>query len=168
MEDACCGVICSSKKKQSTKCSMRKVRTIFSQYISMLLHQTKKFLHTPCQDGGIGRYAFASWHNQKKGNNQFKNKKQPELAENWTIWKSGNKGVKEVTFIQTSRRGREGQPGWRGHIAKWQLEDWVVPHSGADKPGGTTREWDRPCNPGFQCQKNKASKPPAIKILWGL
>ena len=42
----------------------------------------------------------------KEGQQQFKNKKQPELTENWTVWKSDNQGDKEETFIQTSRRGR--------------------------------------------------------------
>ena len=46
-------------------------------------------------------------HNQKKDNNKFINKKQPELAENRTVWKSDNEGDKEETFIQISRRGRE-------------------------------------------------------------
>ena len=46
-------------------------------------------------------------HNQKKDNNIFKNKKQPELPENQTVWKSNNQGVKEETFIQTDRRGRD-------------------------------------------------------------
>ena len=50
-------------------------------------------------------------HNQKKENNKFKNKKQPELTENRTVWKSDNQGVKEETFIQTCRRGRDRQPG---------------------------------------------------------
>ena len=40
----------------------------------------------------------------------LKTKKQPELPENRTIWKSGNQGVTEETFIQTSRRGGDG---WR-------------------------------------------------------
>ena len=43
----------------------------------------------------------------KEGQQQFKNKKQPELAENRTVWKSDNEGDKEETFIQISRRGRE-------------------------------------------------------------
>ena len=47
----------------------------------------------------------------KLGNNQFKNNKQPELPENITVWKSSNQGVKEETFIQPSRRGREEQLG---------------------------------------------------------
>ena len=50
-------------------------------------------------------------HNQKKDNNKFINKKQPELTENRTVWKSDNQGVKEETFIQTGRRGRDKQPG---------------------------------------------------------
>ena len=62
------------------------------------------------QDGGVGRHTVSS-HNQNKDNNKFKNKKQPELTENQTIWKSDNQGVKEETFIQTSRRGGDGQPG---------------------------------------------------------
>ena len=33
------------------------------------------------------------------------------MTENRTVWKSNNQGVKEETFIQTSRRGRDRQPG---------------------------------------------------------
>ena len=53
----------------------------------------------------------ASLHNQKKDNNKFKNKKQLELRENRTVWKLDKQGVKEETFIQTSRRGGDGQLG---------------------------------------------------------
>ena len=52
----------------------------------------------------------------KDGQQKFKNKKQPELTENRTAWKSDNQGDEEETFIQTGRRGREdsGQNGgWR-------------------------------------------------------
>ena len=49
----------------------------------------------------------------KKDNNQFKNKRQPELPENQTAWISHNQGIKE-TFIQTGRRGRDGEPWQRG------------------------------------------------------
>ena len=66
------------------------------------------------KDGGIGRNAS---HNQKKDNNKFKNKKQPELPEHQTAWNSDNQGGKE-TFIQTSRKCGDGQPGgedvWQG------------------------------------------------------
>ena len=41
----------------------------------------------------------------------MKNKNQPELTENRTVWKSDNQGDKEETFIQTSRRGRDWQLG---------------------------------------------------------
>ena len=47
----------------------------------------------------------------KEGQQQFKNKKQPALTENQTVWKSDNQGVKEETFIQTGKRGRDRQPG---------------------------------------------------------
>ena len=54
----------------------------------------------------------------KEGQQQFKNKKQPELTENRTVWKSNNQRVKEETFIQTGRRGGDGQLGredwWQG------------------------------------------------------
>ena len=59
---------------------------------------------------------------QPKGQ-QFKNKKQPELKEKPTVWKTDNQGDKEETFIQTSRRGGDGQPGWRGLTARWRLAD---------------------------------------------
>ena len=66
-------------------------------------------------------------HNQKKDNNKFKNTKQPEVTENQTIWKYENPGVKEETFIQTSRidgggqQGREDSQqgsGWRTRAGK--------------------------------------------------
>ena len=71
---------------------------------------------------------------------------------------SKNQGDKEETFIQTGRRGGDGQPGQRGLTARQWLVDWArhwladqaVPHLRADKPGGTTGEQDRPHNPGFQ------------------
>ena len=62
-------------------------------------------------------------YNLKKDNNKFKNKIKPELPENQTVWKSNNQGVIEETFIQTGRRGRDRQLGWRGLEARWWLED---------------------------------------------
>ena len=104
---------------------------------------------TSCQDGGVGRYVLLP-RNQKK-ENKFKTKKQPELPENRTVWKLNNQGVKEKTFIQTGRRGRDRQLGWREHMAKWWLKDQVVPHEPADKPGWITGDQDRQHNTGFQC-----------------
>ena len=36
------------------------------------------------------------------------NKKNPELPENWTVWKFDNQGIKKETFFQTGRRGGDG------------------------------------------------------------
>ena len=47
----------------------------------------------------------------KEGQQQFKNKKQSVLTENQTAWKCDNQGDKEETFIQTIRKGGDGQPG---------------------------------------------------------
>ena len=64
------------------------------------------------------------------------------------VWKSDNQGDKEETLTQTSRRGRDGQLGKEdlrqggvaGGLARQQIAGWAVPHSSADKPGGTTGE----------------------------
>ena len=79
------------------------------------------------------------------------------------MWKSDNHGVKEATYIQTGRRGKDRQPGWRGHAARLRLAHQVVPHSPADKLGETTGDRDRPCNSGSQHQEKKVSKPLAVK-----
>ena len=47
----------------------------------------------------------------KEGQQQIEKQKQPEVTENRTVQKSDNQGVKEETFIQTSSKGRDGQPG---------------------------------------------------------
>ena len=44
---------------------------------------------------------------------------------------------------------------WLADPARRQIADWVVPHLHADKLGWTTGEWDRLCNPGFQCREIK-------------
>ena len=74
---------------------------------------------------------------------------------NQTVWNSHNQGVKEETFIQTGRRGRDRKLGQRGRTARWQLADLAVPHLCTDKLGGITREQDRPGNPEFQCGEIK-------------
>ena len=96
-------------------------------------------LWTSGQDGGIGKYTVPP-HTTKRRTTNLKTKKQPELPENRIVWKSDNEGVKAETFIQTGRRGRDGQLGWKGCTARWWLEDWAVPHLHADKLGGTTGE----------------------------
>ena len=85
------------------------------------------------------------------------------MTENRTLWKSDNQGVKEDTFIQTSRRGGDTQAGWRGLVvrqwladqASWWIVERVVPCSCVDKLGGTTEEQDRPSNPGLRHRKIK-------------
>ena len=77
---------------------------------------------------------------QPREGQQFKNKKQPELTQNQTVWKSDNQGDKDETFIQTGRSGGDRQPGQTGLMARRRLVEQVVPHSSADKPGGTTGE----------------------------
>ena len=62
----------------------------------------------------------------KEGQQQIeKQRKQPEVAENQTVWKSDNQGVKDETFIQMGRKGGNRQPGWRGPLANQQLEEWA-------------------------------------------
>ena len=56
---------------------------------------------------------FASLHNQEKDNIKFKNKKQPELPENQTVWKSTTKELKKkhssrtVGGAETNSKGGE-------------------------------------------------------------
>ena len=96
------------------------------------------------QDGGVDRH-FTSSHNQKKDNRKFKNKKNPELPENRTVWKSDNQIIKKETFIQTSRMkwaaGRERMYGKMAagapEPARWEWMERAVPQLHADKPGGT-------------------------------
>ena len=57
---------------------------------------------------------------------------------------------------RTHGKAVAGGPGQ----ARWQLADWEVPHSCADKLGGTTWEQGRPCNPGFQYGEIK------LQSLW--
>ena len=115
-----------------------------------------------------------------KHNNQFKNRKQPELPENQTVWKSDNQGVKKETFIQTGRRGGVGQRGATGvertrgkavpggpEQARLRLVEQVVPHLHVCKLRGTTGERDRRSNPGFQSQE-ESFKTSVCKNLWGL
>ena len=69
-------------------------------------------------------YVKTLHHTTKRGiKTNLKMKKQPELPDYKTAWKSDNQGVKEETFFQTSSRGREGIVGLRGCSARQQLVD---------------------------------------------
>ena len=89
----------------------------------------------------------ASSHNQNKDNNQFKNKKQPELTE---IKLNGSLTTKELkkkhssrpvggaeTGSQVERTHSKAVTGGPGKAVAW---GGAVPHSCADKLRGTTRE----------------------------
>ena len=72
------------------------------------------------------------------------------MTENLTVWKADNQRDREGTFIQTGRKGGDGQPGQRGFVARRQLADPTASHSRIHKPGGTAGEQSRPRNPGLQ------------------
>ena len=83
--------------------------------------------------------------------------------------KSNNQEFKEETLIQTGRRGRDGQLGWRGlGWGRWWLVDQVVPYLCADKLGETTWGARQTTQPRFPGQGNKASKPLIEKTCGGL
>ena len=70
------------------------------------------------------------------------------------MWKSDNKGDKEETFIQTSRRARDGQPGWRGPVARRWLADparWQIVERDRQAAAGRPHKVvaGRPCGPTF-------------------
>ena len=95
----------------------------------------------------------------KEGQQQFKNKKQPELSENLTVWKSDNQGVKKETFIQAGRRGRDGRLRWRGPTTSWRL---AVSHLQVDKQ---EEQWGgrQTAQPMIPVPEKKASRPMAVK-----
>ena len=69
------------------------------------------------QDGGIGRHIAPPRTTKRR--KQFKIKKQPELTENRTAWKSDNLGDEDKTFVQTGRWGGDGQPQRMQVVAMW-------------------------------------------------
>ena len=54
------------------------------------------------------------------------------MTENPTVWKSDNQGVKEETFIQTGRRGGDGQLGGKN---LWQGGSWRTRQGGSWQSG---------------------------------
>ena len=92
----------------------------------------------------------------KRRTTTFKNKKQPELTENRTVWKSKSEGDKEETFIQTGRRGGDRQPGrTRGREVAGRSREvadcgagWAKLQLASESAAGGLG--DRPCNPWFQ------------------
>ena len=60
---------------------------------------------TSGQDGGIGKHGLTPCITTAKIATTLQNKYHPESSENLAVWKSDNQGIKEVTLIQTGRRG---------------------------------------------------------------
>ena len=53
--------------------------------LSEEIKQKKKQTSTSSLDGGVGRHTLCLLAQPKEGQQQFKNKKQPELTENRTV-----------------------------------------------------------------------------------
>ena len=118
---------------------------------------------TTSQDGGIDRYnsppctTKRTTTNLKTKSNQ--NCQKIELYGSLTTKELKKEhSPRPVGGVETGRwaEGTSGKEAARGlGQAKQQLVDWVVPHSHADKLGGTTGEQDRLSNPGFQRREIK-------------
>ena len=80
------------------------------KYVHVITILRLCYLQTASQDGGIGRHTVPPCTTKRRTTTNLKTKKQLELTENQTVWKSDNKGFKE-TFNQTGRRGGQGQLG---------------------------------------------------------
>ena len=108
----------------------------------------KKRCRINSQDGGVGRYTVPPrttkirTTNLKTKNNQ--NCQKIKLYASLTTKEIKKKHLpRPVGGAEISSQGREDvQQG-----SSWRTSQ---SHICADKPGGTTREQDRPCNPGFQ------------------
>ena len=107
------------------------------QYIPMYTPKRNKnigthknmYMRTFDQVGGIGGYSLPPHTTKRRTTTNLKTENNPKCQK--IEWKSNNQGVKAETFIQTSRRGGDGQPdgedawqsgGWRTaqpHICMW-------------------------------------------------
>ena len=88
-------------------------------------------------------------HNQKKDNNEFKNKNQPELPENKLYGSPTTKELKKKhssTLVGWVEMGSQhGKDTWQGSICRTVVGEavagrWDFPHLHVHKPGGTTGE----------------------------
>ena len=64
----------------------------------------KSVFHTASQDGGVGKHGLPTPTTTAKITTKLQNNYHPQSSENQAVWKSNNKGIKEVTFIQTRTR----------------------------------------------------------------
>ena len=66
---------------------------------------------TSSQDGGTGKHSSSPHMTIAKITAKLQNDYHPQSSENQGVWKSNKQGIKEVTFIQEARSGRN-QNGW--------------------------------------------------------
>ena len=59
----------------------------------------------------------------------------------------------ERTLGKAAARGPGQARWWLVDPVRWWIVEQEVPHSCADKPGGTIGERNRLCNPGLQCRE---------------
>ena len=75
------------------------------------------------------------------------------MAKNTNLQTQGAKqtpnGINSKKFMPRAGVERMAARQWTGW-SRQRLVVWVVPLFPDDKPGGTTGERARPCNPGFQ------------------
>ena len=74
-------------------------------------------------DGGAGKQSSPACTTTAKVTTILQNNYRPESLENQTVWKSNNQGIKEVTFIQKSKKGRDAET-WNGqsHAYMWWIK----------------------------------------------
>ena len=125
------------------------LQSMFLALPSSLTKKKEKVFRTPSQDGGLGKHGSPPRTTTAKITTQLRNNYHPELSENWAVWKFNNQGIKEGTFIQTSRTG-------------WDTEQAVpYPYVVDKNQEGYLRSKEskphtRPPSPGFQCQEDKS------------
>ena len=87
--------------------------SLLHQCFSLSLPLSLKAMKKKClqgtsgQNGGLGKHSSPP-HSPPR-TTKVQNNYNPELSENQALWKSDSQGIKEVTFIQRGRRGREAE-----------------------------------------------------------
>ena len=122
------------------------------------------------RSGDIGRNALLPCTTKRMKTTNLKTKNNQNF---YKIKLSGSSSTMDLKKRHSPRlvRGVEvrsrfscGRQRWRGPTSRQQLVDWGrwgcyrqmgFPTFGVDKPGGTTGEQDKSCNPGFQRGKRK-------------
>ena len=83
------------------------------------------------------------------------------MTENRTVQKSNNQGAREETFIQTSRRGGDRQPGRGGLLSGLRLADparWWIVESGGQSSSWPERQQLVDCMTDLATQSSSSGK----------